>query len=122
VLLTDGEENSSHITLPQAIEHALRAEAAIYIVNITSFRASKEDIEGDRIIQELATSTGGTVLQGADNEDIVAAFRKIQDELRSQYALGYRPRHLIGSYLFRPIRIFGPDGVRIRCREGYYPK
>lgn len=122
VLLTDGEENSSHSTLEQAIEHALRAEAAIYIVNIKNVRASKEDIEGDRIIQELATSTGGTVLQGAENEDIVAAFRKIQDELRSQYALAYRPRHLIGSYLFRPIRIFGPDGVRIRCREGYYPQ
>jgi Ca-activated chloride channel homolog len=120
VLVTDGEDNSSHITLEQAVEHALRAESAVYVVNIKKYRVSEEDARGDRIIRELATATGGVVLETADNEDIAASFRKIEQELRSQYALGYRPRHLIGSYLFRPIRIFGPQGIHIHCREGYY--
>lgn len=121
VLVTDGEDNSSHITLQQAVEHALRAESVIYIVNIKKYHLTDEDVKGDRIIEELATKTGGAVLQSADKEDMVASFRKIEQELRSQYALGYRPRNLIGSYLFRPIRILGPRGIRIRCREGYYP-
>ncbi len=120
VLVTDGEDNSSHINLQQAVEHALRAEAVIYVVNLKKYRVTDEDIQGDQVIQELASATGGTVLQTADNEDIAGSFRKIEQELRSQYALGYRPRNLIGSYLFRPIKIFGPQGIRIHCREGYY--
>lgn len=120
VLVTDGEDNSSHINLAEAVEHALRAESVIYVVNLKKYRVTDEDIQGDRIIQELASATGGTVLQTADNADIATSFRKIEQELRSQYALGYRPRNLIGSFLFRPIRIFGPQGIRIHCREGYY--
>jgi Ca-activated chloride channel family protein len=122
VLVTDGEDNSSHINLADAVEHALRAESVIYVVNLKKYRVTDEDVQGDRIIQELASATGGAVLQTADNEDIAGSFRKIEQELRSQYALGYRPRHLIGSYLFRPIKIFGPQGIRIHCREGYYTR
>jgi len=120
VLVTDGEENSSRITLGQAIEHVLRAEAVIYVLNIKRDRVTKEDIAGDRIITTLANATGGVVLQSQEAGDMQASFRKIEQELRSQYALGYRPQHLIGSF-FRSIQIFGPDGIRIRCREGYYP-
>jgi VWFA-related protein len=122
ILVTDGEDNSSRITQAEAVDRALRSESVIYVVNVKQYRVTEEDIQGDRIIQELATSTGGAVLQSADKEDIVTSFRKIQEELRSQYALGYRPRNLIQNYLFRPIRIFGPRGIRIHCREGYYPR
>jgi len=121
VLVTDGEENSSHITLDQAVEHALRAEAVIYIVNIKKERVTHEDMAGDRVIESLANATGGVVMQSGDREDMVASFRKIEQELRSQYAIGYRPHHLLGN-VFRSIRIFGPDGIRIHCREGYYPR
>jgi VWFA-related protein len=121
VLVTDGEENSSHITLDQAVEHALRAEAVVYILNVKNASVTREDREGDHIIETLANATGGVVLRSADRGDMIASFRKIEQELRSQYALGYRPHHLMGDF-FRSIRIFGPDGVRIRCREGYYPR
>ncbi len=119
VLVTDGEDNRSHINLEQAVEHALRAESSIYVVNLKKYRVTDEDVQGDKIIQELASATGGTVFQTADNEDLAGSFRKIEQELRSQYALGYRPRNLLGT-VFRPIRIFGPQGIRIHCREGYY--
>lgn len=122
VLVTDGEDNNSHMNLAQAVEHALRAESVIYVVNLKKYLVTDEDLQGDRIIQQLATATGGTVLQTANNEDIAASFRKIEQELRSQYALGYRPRNVIESYLFRPIKIGGPRGIRIHCREGYYTR
>ncbi len=122
VLVTDGEDNRSHINLDQAVERALRAESVIYVVNLKKYRVSEEDVDGDRIIEALANATGGAVLQTADNEDIAASFRKIEQELRSQYALGYRPQHVIESDLFRPIKINGPQGIHIHCREGYYTR
>jgi Ca-activated chloride channel homolog len=120
VLVTDGEENRSRINLDEAVAHALKAESVIYVVNTKEMPVTREDRFGEQVISRLAESTGGRVLAGRSEADVEESFRKIQDELRSQYALGYRPRNLIGDLLFRPIRIFGPKGIRIRTREGYF--
>lgn len=122
VLVTDGEENRSQITIQDAIEHALRAESVIYVVNTKEVPVTREDRFGEEVIHRLAQSTGGRVLAGRTESDVSESFRKIQEELRSQYAIGYRPRNIIGNFLFRPIRIFGPKGIRIRTREGYYAR
>ena len=122
VLVTDGEENRSHINLDEAITEALKAESVIYVVNTKEYLVSREDHFGDDVINRLAQSTGGRVLAGRTESEVADSFRKIQVELRSQYALGYRPRNLIGNFFFRPIRIFGPKGIRIRTREGYYAR
>ena len=120
VLVTDGEENRSHLSLDEAVAHALKAESVIYVVNTKEMAVTREDRFGEEVITRLAESTGGRVLAGRSEADVAESFRKIQEELRSQYALGYRPRNLIGDLLFRPIRIFGPKGIRIRTREGYF--
>jgi Ca-activated chloride channel homolog len=122
VIVTDGVDNSSHISLNQAVEHALRAEAVIYIMNIRDLPVTHEDRLGNQVIQQLAAATGGRVLKGHENGDMARSFRNIEDELRSQYAVGYRPRQTIANFFFRPVRIHGPKGIRIRCREGYYPR
>ncbi len=122
VIVTDGVDNSSHITLNQAVERALRAESVIYVMNIQELPVTHEDRVGNQVIQQLAAATGGRVLKGHENGDMARSFRKIEDELRSQYAVGYRPRQMIANFFFRPIRIHGPKGIRIRCREGYYPR
>ncbi len=122
VLVTDGEENRSHINLDDAVQHALLAESVIYVVNTKEMLVTREDQFGEKVINHLAQSTGGMVLAGRSDSDVEASFRKIQEELRSQYAIGYRPRNLIGNILFHPIRIFGPKGIRIRTRQGYYAR
>ncbi len=122
VLVTDGEENRSHISLNDAVQHALLAESVIYVVNTKEMTVTREDRFGEEVINHLAQSTGGMVLSGRNESDVEASFRKIQQELRSQYAIGYRPRNLIGDILFHPIRIFGPKGIRIRTRLGYYAR
>jgi VWFA-related protein len=120
VLITDGADNSSHIGLDQAAEHALRAESAIYVVNTNDVVLSSIDKEADRVTRYLADATGGRTLYGATEHDISKSFEQIQQELRSQYAVSYRPHHLISDLVFRSVRILGPKGVRIRYRSGYY--
>ena len=120
VLVTDGQDNHSHIRLDQAAEHALRAESVIYVVNTNEVILSDLDKDADRATKYLADATGGRTLNGASEHDVSKSFEKIQQELRSQYAVGYRPPHLIGSLLFRTIRILGPKGIRIRYRAGYF--
>jgi VWFA-related protein len=120
VLVTDGQDNQSHIRLDQATEHALRAESVIYVVNTTNVILTDLDKGADRATKYLADATGGRTLNGASERDVARSFEQIQRELRSQYAVGYRPPRLIGSLLFRTIRILGPKGIRIRYRAGYF--
>jgi Ca-activated chloride channel family protein len=120
VLVTDGADNHSHIRLDQAAEHALRAESVIYVVNTNDVVLSELDKDADRATKYLADATGGRTLYGASEHDVSKSLEKIQQELRSQYAVGYRPSHLISGLLFRTIRILGPKGVRIRYRAGYF--
>ena len=120
VLVTDGADNRSHISLVQAAEHALRAESVIYVVNTNPLVLTPGDKENDRNLRYLADATGGSALQGTSESEVAKSFLKIQQELRSQYAVAYRPHHLIGGLLFRTIRILGPKGMRIRYRAGYY--
>jgi len=122
VIVTDGVDNSSHIDLHQAVERALRAESVIYVMNIQDLPMTNEERMGNQVIRQLAAATGGRVLKGHENGDMAQSFRKLEDELRSQYALGYRPRQSIANFFFRPVRVLGPKGIRIRCREGYYPR
>jgi len=120
VLVTDGADNHSQISLVRAAEHALRAESVIYVVNTTALIVSDLEREADRAVKYLADATGGSTLYANLDRDVAKSFQKIQQELRSQYAVGYRPRNLISGLLFRTIRILGPKGIRIRYRAGYF--
>jgi Ca-activated chloride channel homolog len=120
ILVTDGADNRSHINLDQAVEHALRAESVIYVIETDDFPLTQEDKRAEEVTKYLADATGGRTLSGHSDSDLSSSFRKIHEELRSQYAVGYRPHHLISGLLFYPVRILGPKGIRIRHRAGYY--
>jgi len=92
----------------------------IYVVNTTALIVSDLEREADRAVKYLADATGGSTLYANLDRDVAKSFQKIQQELRSQYAVGYRPRNLISGLLFRTIRILGPKGIRIRYRAGYF--
>lgn len=120
ILITDGQDTTSHLNLDQAVEYALRAEAVIYVVNTQGFVWTEQDKRGMRAIHRLAETTGGQVLSGSTENDIAASFWKIDAELRSQYALGYRPPTILDGAQFHSVRIAGPKRARIRSRQGYY--
>jgi Ca-activated chloride channel family protein len=122
VVLTDGADNRSHRGLEQAADHALYAESVIYIVNTTSSVMTEQDKRADRAVNYLADSTGGAIFPGTSERDVEGSFGKIDEELRSQYVVSYRPHQLVATSVFRIVKVLGPKGVRIRCRAGYYPR
>jgi Ca-activated chloride channel homolog len=122
ILLTDGEENRSALGVDGAVEHALRAGAVIYVVNTRDHIWSQEDQRGANIIEYMSESTGGRVLPGGSEEATLRSFHKIEEELRSQYALGYQPPAATTQAAFHQVQIVGPEGVKVRCRRGYFAK
>lgn len=119
ILISDGEDNQSSTTIPQVIEAARRAEATIYAISTND---SPTVSRGDKLLKRLAEETGGRAFFPNKVGDVVKAFETIQDELRSQYALSYKPADFQADGRYRSIVIQARNekNVVIRARKGYF--
>ena len=119
ILLSDGEDNQSHVTREEAIEMAQRAEAIVYTIS-TNVSGTKG--AGDKVLERIADATGGRPFFPFQIRDVATAFAEIQDELRSQYAISYKPADLKADGHYRTIEIVANDrkNLRVRSRRGWY--
>jgi VWFA-related protein len=118
ILLSDGQDNQSRVRRDEVIDMALRSEVVIYAI---STNVSPDREKGDKELQRLAEATGGRAFFPLKLEDISLAFSQLQDELRSQYAVAYRPADLVRDGRFRSIEIEATNGrLKVRARKGYY--
>jgi Ca-activated chloride channel homolog len=119
ILLSDGDDNLSHVTMGEAVEMAQRAETIVYTIstNVSGTKGS-----GDKILERIADATGGRAFFPFQIRDVVNAFAEIQDELRSQYAVAYKPADFKADGHYRTIEIVANDrkNFRVRARRGYY--
>jgi VWFA-related protein len=119
ILLSDGDDNQSRHTREEAIEAALRAEVIIYVI---STNVTGEDKKGDKVLMRYAEATGGRVFFPLRIEEVANAFAEIQDELRSQYVIAYKPQGFVADGRYRAISLDTPKraNVKLRARKGYY--
>jgi Ca-activated chloride channel homolog len=119
ILLSDGEDNQSHVTREEAIEMAQRAEAVVYTIS-TNVSGTKG--AGDKVLERIADATGGRAFFPFQIRDVTNAFAEIQEELRSQYAVSYKPSDFRADGHYRTIEIVANDrkDLRVRARRGYY--
>ena len=119
ILLSDGDDNLSHVTREEAIEMAQRAEAIVYTIstNVSGTKGS-----GDKVLERIADATGGRAFFPFQIRDVANAFAEIQNELRSQYAIAYKPANFKTDGHYRTIEIVASDrkNFRVRARRGYY--
>lgn len=119
ILLSDGEDNQSRVTREEAIEMAQRAEVIVYAI---STNVSGIKLRGDKVLERMADATGGRAFFPFKIQDVANAFSEIQDELRSQYALAYRPSDLRPDGRYHSIDIVAANhkNLKVRARKGYY--
>lgn len=120
ILLSDGDDNMSHVTREEAIEMALRAEVIVYSISTNITGGARHS--GDKVLERIADATGGRAFFPFQINDVANAFVEIQDELRSQYALSYNPSDLRTDGRYHTIEILAQNrkGLRVRSRRGYY--
>jgi VWFA-related protein len=119
ILLSDGEDNQSHVTREEAIEMAQRAEAIVYTI---STNVSGTKAPGDKVLERIADATGGRAFFPFQIRDVANDFAEIADELRSQYAVAYKPADFKTDGHYRTIEIVTTDrkNYRVRSRRGWY--
>ena len=119
ILLSDGDDNQSHVTREEAIEMAQRAEAIVYTIS-TNVSGTKG--AGDKVLERIADATGGRAFFPFQIRDVANDFAEIQDELRSQYDVTYKPADLKSDGHYRTIEIVASDrkNLKVRSRRGWY--
>lgn len=125
ILLTDGEDTSSHKHMDEAIDRALKSDAVIYAIGIGDEYYGSIN-KGS--LRKISERTGGRAFFPENESDLRAAFDQIQEELRSQYLIAYSPTNKSkdGSFRKVQIEIVNPElrkmNLRLTYRQGYFAK
>jgi len=118
ILLSDGDDNQSRVSREEAVEMAQKAEVIIYTI---STNTSGQKLKGDKVLEHFADETGGRAFFPFKIQDVSDAFSQIQDELRSQYAIAYKPADLQLNGKYHTIQILADNKkYKVRSRKGYY--
>lgn len=132
VLITDGDDTFSRADLNDAIDIAQRTETTIFGISTKAgFLGSVPGVEagtvkdkGDKYLTQLCEETGGEAFFTGDMLDLERAFKKISEELRSQYIITYRPANQNYDGRERKIEVRFTDGekagkYKIRTKTSY---
>jgi len=124
VLITDGVDQGSRETRNQAIEEAQKSDAviySIYYVDPGAYGPFGGGGGGESELRRMSDETGGRVFKVDRKHPLEAAFQELQDEMRSQYAIGYTPNNDVkdGSYRKVDVRLSNKD-LKAQARKGYY--
>jgi VWFA-related protein len=147
ILLTDGVDNGSKVSLRDSIESAQRADTLVYSIWFTGDeqqsarpfgggggfggvgrrrgggfpQAQTQRPDGKKILQQISRETGGGFFEVSGKLSINQIYDRIEEELRNQYSLGFTPDKT-DSVGFRRIAVtVKRSGMIVQTREGYYP-
>jgi len=146
ILLTDGVDNASRVGLERAIETAQRSDTMVYTILYADAEAYRNAgggynrrggmgggwpdtddpemqlMEGRRVLARIAKETGARMFEVSKKEPISHVYSTIEEELRSQYNLGYTPDVEGERVGYHQIRLTTRQkDLTVQSREGYYP-
>lgn len=148
ILLTDGNDRGSRTSLSESIEAAQRSDTIIYSIyfagenNYNGFQPhmggrgmggggmgggrsrnpqSESRADGKKVLQRMSKETGGSFFEVSKKMPLDKIYEQIEDELRSQYNLGYTPEKNDSGAGFRRIKVtVKGKNLVVQARDGYY--
>ena len=118
VLVSDGDDNQSRVLRQEAIDMAQRAGVIVYAI---STNLSNILDTGDHNLKMLAEATGGRAFFPFKLQNLADDFHEVQEELRSQYSINYKPDQFSLNGSYRPIVILTENKkLKVRAKKGYY--
>ncbi len=128
VVITDGVDEGSRLKLTDAIEAAQKADAVLYSIYYVDpgFYAGAGMgwggyAGGNGDLRRMSEETGGRMFEVNRRNTLEGIFREIQDEMRSQYAVGYVSTNTALDGGYRKIDLRAKQkGYKVQARKGYY--
>ena len=130
VLITDGVDQGSRMRLEQAVEAAQRADVIVYSIYYVDPQAYWGRGRGrgygfgapsNAALKRMSEETGGRLFEVSKRTPLPAIFEELQQEMRSQYALGYTPENPVRDGGFRRLEVHTRQkDLKVQARKGYY--
>ena len=147
IMLTDGEDNASKVSLEEAIRTTQRADTLAYSVRIADdqqYRSigfgapgmgrhggwgggpygrgpSSNQVDGKKILQQISKETGGSYFEVSKKKSVDQIYSEIEEELRNQYSLGYSSDKPDSEAGYRKIQVsVKQKGLTVQARDGYF--
>jgi len=125
VLITDGMDEGSRLKIEEAISGAQKADCVIYSIYYVDQSAyyGRGYFGGvsDSALRKMSEETGGHVFRVERKHPLPDVFKELQDEMRSQYSIGYTPTNEKKDGSFRRVDLRTNDhNLKVQVRKGYF--
>jgi VWFA-related protein len=138
IVLSDGVDHGSKVSLDHAIETAQRADTMVYSIlfkdedqqgGFGGFGGmgrhggrypQEQRPDGKKILERISKETGGRLFEVSKKEPVDQIYTQIADELRYQYELGYTPDRVDLSGYHKIQLTTKKKDLEVQARDGYY--
>jgi VWFA-related protein len=120
IIVSDGSDNASRLTMDEMMARAVGSSAMVYTVALQD----PVDLDGNpKLLKRIATATGGEAFTPRRIDDVPEALEHIARDIRATYTLGYVPTNQARDGSLRKLRVSakGPNGrtLKVQTRGGY---
>jgi VWFA-related protein len=122
VVVTDGVDNASTISLEDLVRNARQSDVLIYSIGLLTDEEKRSASSAKRQLNALAEATGGLTYYPKDVSEVDPIAHQVARDIRSQYTIAYKPSNdaLDGTYRRIKIAVKAPGNPTPRTRTGYY--
>jgi VWFA-related protein len=125
LVVTDGEDNTSHNSLEKTIREIQKTDTVIYTIGLLGEESKKNAKRAKRALEEIAKASGGLAFFPENVSDVKDICENVAHDIRNQYTLAYYPTNTKRDGTFRTVQvdIIPPRGrgkLTARTRNGYY--
>ena len=122
VVVTDGNDNFSGISLEELVKLAQQNEVLVYSVGLLTEESRSDARDARKALDALAGATGGETYFPKELSEVDRIAHLVARDIRSQYAIEYTPLNaaMDGSYRKIKITVNAPGRPTVRTRTGYY--
>ena len=144
IVLSDGVDRGSKVPIESAIESAHRADTLVYSILFADEqpfshggyggpgwggrrgggrmgRPGGNRPDGKKVLQQISKETGGGFFEVSKKQPLEQTYARIDEELRSQYNLGFTSDRPDAGPGYRHLRLTTRDkALTVQAREGYY--
>ena len=124
LVVTDGEDNASRMSLEQAVRHVQDENGpVIYTIGVFSDDQPRKKRD-QRALRTLSERTGGVAFFPRDLHEVDQISQDVAHDIRNQYTIGYKPIKPQSQGGYRSVRVEakskGFGRMQVRTRSGYY--
>lgn len=135
IVLSDGVDHGSKVSLDHAIEAAQRADTVVYSILFKDDQQpanfggwgrhggrfpQEERPDGKKVLERISKETGGRLFEVSKKQPVDQIYTQIADELRYQYDLGYTPDRADLTGYHKIHLATKQKELEVQAREGYY--